>query len=294
MIENKIISNIPVSQNFKAKPVKEKDYIMGLSPLSKKVLMPNGHGWKNFRPVGETQSKNGIDPSSCPAGGTLNCIESLGLMQYKNLGFQSDLSERYLSIAMGMSGYGGWPWDAAEKIRQSVGSIPEVYLPFDKTIDSLKKYFSPNPLSYPLFKVGVHWNKIYDFGYEWVFHAEQNLSLIQKQGLMKEALKYSPLGVAGYAWSLHSDNKYYNDGPAIHWFVVDDFKDTEYWDAYDTYPPYGKELDWNYGPAYCIRYSLTRKLGMENVVFNPNDAEDAKLDYILYLAKWFIGKIIKK
>lgn len=291
MNNTKIVHNAPVPINFRPKRIEEESYHMGDGRLQAQALMPTGHGWKQFRPAGETQRRNNIEPNSCPAGGTLNVIETLGTYLFKKTGFQNDLSERYLSIMMGMIGQGGWPWDAAKWTRNA-GAVPEAFLPFDTSITTLDKFFSPRPIPYWLFKVGMHWKSVYDFGFDWVFHPGQNLTIADKQARMKEALKFSPLGVAGYAWSLHNDGKYYHDGPDIHWFSVDDFTEGDSWDAFDTYEPYGKKLDWNYDFGYCIRYSLARKPGAENVTFDPNNAEDVKLEYLAYLINYYLKKLV--
>lgn len=283
-----IVENTPVAQNFRPGKVKDKHYVMGASTLPTKPLMPGGHGWKSKRPVGETQSKYGIDPESCPAGGTLNAYETLG--RHLNIWFQSDLSERALGILMGMSGLGGWPWDAAEKLHK-YGAIPEAFLPFDEKITTLQKYFSPRPLSYSLFKIAQHWLTVYETGFEWVVNPQMNLTGAQKKVRMMEALQYSPLGVAGYAWSRHGDNKYYNDGPDIHFFCVDDFSTGNYWDAFDTYDPFGKRLDWNYDPNWVIRYSLTKKkVGGVDAVFKPEEAAECRFEYFKYLLSNFFKK----
>lgn len=287
-----LINDVRVPQNFIPKEVKEQHYKFGASKLPKKEIMKDGHGWKKFRPVAETQFKNDIDPQSCPAGATLNAYEHIGLALYKNKGFQSDLSERHLAILMGMTGTGGVPWDAFEKIH-AYGAIPEKYLPFDKSIKTLKQYFSPRPISYSLFKIGLHWLTVYKPGAEWVITPYMNLTTEQKNARMKEALQYSVLGVAGYSWALHADGKYYNDGPDIHFFNIDDYTEGDSWDVFDTYEPYGKKLDWNYSPNWVIRYDLSRKLGAEETVFNSEDAAEAKIEYIKYLAKWFISQFIR-
>lgn len=281
-----IIENKPVPQSFWPKPIKKEDYVMGDGNLVTEVLMPTGHGWGAHLPLGETQFKNGIDPSSCPAGGTLNAVEAIGKFKY-GASFQNDLSERYLSIMSGMTGYGGNPFQVAEIMRTISGAVPEVYLPFDMSIDSLQKYFRPKPMPYWLFKIGVHWKKIYEFKHEWVFHPGQSLSIEEKRQRLQEALKYSPVGVSGYAWSLHSDGKYYHDGPDIHWFIKFDWKEGESHEIFDTYPPYVKNLDWNYDFGYAERYSLTRKLGAEVLI--DAEPEPARLEYCLYLVKWALS-----
>jgi len=287
---SKIILNIAVKQNFWPAEIKPEHYVLGNGKIKPKIRFKDGHGWGDFIPVGETQSKNGIDPQSCPAGGTLNCVEAIGRFEYGK-SFQSDLAERFLAILMGMKGFGGNPHVAGETWRK-FGAVPEVFLPFDDSIDTIKKYFSPNPMSYWLFKVGQSWLKKYDLKHQWLFYGDEPLK--DKQARIKEALKSSPVGVSGYAWSLHDDGKHYKDGPDIHWFTVYDFVEGDYWLAYDTYPDangsYSKKLDWNYNFGYAKGYDLTRKLGAESIEETIDDAEEVRLQYALYLAKWFISK----
>lgn len=285
MNNTKIISNKPVKQNFKPGPIAPDHYIMGAGQLPLEIIFPDGHGWGPYLPLGETQSKNGIDPATCPAGGSLNCVEAIGKKKFGAV-FQNDLSERYLSIMSGMNGQGGNVHAVLEVMRTISGAIPEVFLPFSSVIDSLKKYFSPRPMTYSLFKVGVHWLQTYDFKHEWIFVGAD----VSKKENIKTALKSSPVGVSGYAWSLHDDGKYYKDGPDIHWFTVYDYVEGEYWLAFDTYDPYIKKLDWNYDFGYAKRFSLNRKLGAEDV---PVEPQSAVIPYVLYLISWALS-IIKK
>ncbi|MBX4188167.1 MAG: hypothetical protein KW793_03470 [Candidatus Doudnabacteria bacterium] len=284
---NTIVENKPVPQNFILAPITDDQFILGDGNLSAEVLMPNGHGWDEYLPLAEVQSRGSLETSCCSAYGTLNCIEAIGKKKY-GASFQNNLSERYLSIMAGMDGNGGFPHLIAETLRKESGAIPEVFLPFTDKITTLNQYFSPKPMSYSLFKVGRHWLTKYTVGHEWVFMGG---TITEKQTKMKEALKYSPLGVAGYAWSLHTDGKYYHDGPDIHWFQIYDFKEGEYWLANDTYFPFVKKLDWNYDFGYCKRYSLTRKLGGEHLTDEPGNAI---LPYSLYLLKYFISKFTNR
>lgn len=279
-MNDNIISNEPVSQSFIPQPIQEENYVMGALAFPTKILMPTGHGWEKYMPTAEAQRRGEIETNCCPAYGTLNAVEALGRLQY-GLSFQNNLSERYLSIMSGMNGYGGWPFEVAEIMRKDCGAVPEVFLPFTDKTDSLKKFFSPNPMSYSLFKIGLSWKKKYDFKHGWVFTGG---TVAQKQAKMMEALKYSPLGVSGYAWSLHYDGKYYKDGPDIHWFNIFDYVEGEYWLAFDSYAPYVKKLDWNYDFGYAEVYSLTRRLGSEDVSEEP---EEARLEYFIYRLKCF-------
>lgn len=265
------------------KPVIEQDhYFMGTSPLDNATLMKDGHGWGDYMPAVEDQYKNGLETNCCPAYGTLNAVEAIGKKKYGAY-FQSNLSERYLSILSGMDGHGGNPHAIAEVLRKFAGAIPEVFLPFDSKITTLKDYFSPRVMPYNLFKYGYSWLKKYVFGHEWVF---VDGSIEHKKILMKEALRTSPLGVAGFAWSMHSDGKYYSDGPAIHWFVVFDYVEGDHWLVYDSYAPYVKKLAWDYDFSYCKRYTLNRNITGENSM--PVTGE-AFIPYVKYVLKTLFG-----
>lgn len=313
-MKTKIVSNVKVSQNFFPEEITPDQYVLGeTSKLPTLVLMPRGIGWGKYLPIGETQYKNGIDPQSCPAGGWLNCIEALGLLQYKRFGFQSDLSERFLSIVMGMNGNGGSPHVAAEAVR-TYGCVPEVFLPFDQSITTLPKYFSPKPIPYDLWKVGQSWKNKYKFGHEWLFYG--NEPLLEKQKRIKTALQYSIVGASVYAWSLHDDDKYYKDGPDIHWCDIFACVEGEYWLIFDTYPDatgsYVKKLDWNFNFGYAKRGSLEltdayrQKLqirGMEmgeefgdEFKMQPPSEEDKgmRFQYAIYLVTYYINKFLKK
>lgn len=284
---SEIISNIPVSQNFIPQPIEKESYVMGDGRLPLEILLKDGEDWDKWLPSPETQRKNGVDPNSCPAHGILEAVEAIGKRKY-GASFQSNLSERYLSIMSGMKGQGGFPFQVAEYMRLICGAIPEVFLPFDSTITSVKKYFTPSPMSYGLFKIGAHWATKYIFKHEWVFDPNENLLVEEKRRRIIEALKSSPVGVAGYAWSLHRDGKYYNDGPAIHWYILSGYKKNDYMKARDSYSPYDKKLDWNYSFAYAERYSLNKRLGSDNISDEPNSAV---IPYLKYLLRWAFNQI---
>jgi len=80
--------------------------------------------------------------------------------------------------------------------------------------------------------------------------------LVEKQVRMKEALKYSPLAVSGYAWSRHADGLYYKDGRDNHAFMVYDYVEGKEWLAFDSYDNSFKELEWNYNFGQVKRFSL--------------------------------------
>ena len=270
---------------FVAPIVDEKEqYVLGDGWFGGAVLMPGGHGWGRFLPGEETQAKNGIDTYNCSNYGTLNALETIGRKKYGNV-FQSNLSERYTGVLTGtIPGVGNDPQKVIENIRTFCGVVPEVFLPFDNTINTVQKYYSPNPMPYWLFATGKHWLKKYKVSHSWVFL--NNDTLAEKQRKMKDALQYSPLGCAGYAWDQHADGLYYGH-PTIfnHWYMVFDFEDGKYWLAYDSYDKTIKKLAWNYNFGYSKMYGLD--LQPANTPYTPT------ADYISYIA-YRLGAIFGK
>ena len=83
--------------------------------------------------------------------------------------------------------------------------------------------------------MGKLWIKEYELKYE---------NHIDNKQRMMEALKYSPLWTAGFAW-YQKDGLYRSYGTANHAFLVVGYVEGEYWLAFDSYSPFLKKLDWN-------------------------------------------------
>jgi hypothetical protein len=271
---------------FVAPTINEKvDYVLGDGWFVSGVLMPNGHGWGKSLPGEEAQAKGDIDTFNCSNYGTLNCLEVLGKKKFSS-SFQNNLSERYTGVMTGTRpNVGNDPHRVIEIIRTQCGAIPEVFLPFDKNVNTIEKYYSPKPMEYRWFAIGRSWLKKYRVTYAWVFLF--NDTLAEKQRKMKDALQYSPLGVAGYAWDQHADGLYYGHPTMFnHWFMVYDYEEGKCWHAYDSYDKTYKKLDWNYNFGYSMMYGLDLRIGSNVLTEAP---QSAYLSYIKYL----IGNLFK-
>lgn len=230
------------------------NFILGDGCLPKDIIFPDGHGWGAYLPKDEVQAKNGVETMACTIYGTLNALETLGRKKF-GAQFQNDLSERYNAILAGIGPNGGDPHTACEVIRK-YGVIPEVFLPFDATITTWQKYYSPNPVTLDLLKTGAHWMQKYLFGHEWCFIVTDSLQ--RKQLNIKEALKYSTVCVSLYAWSQHPDGLFYMDGNPNHWVEIYDFVEGQYWMAFDSYTQTHKKIAWdtNFGQGKRIHLEL--------------------------------------
>lgn len=256
----------------------------GCSPAD--LLFPDGHGWGPFMPMGEVQSRDGFDSTNCTNYSLLNNIESIGRKKY-GIEFQANLSERHRGIESGTTQFGNNFQNVCESLR-TTGAIPEAFLPFDNTINSWVKYYSPRPMTFALWKVAESWKRKYSYNHDWVFLSGDSLEV--KQAKMKEALKYSPLSVAGYAWAKR-DGLYRSVGQANHAFDVYDFVEGKYWIALDSYADstgsFIKNIAWDYNFTEAKRHSLTKNVGAE---FAP---EPKYTEYLAYRIKWYLKEIMK-
>ncbi len=230
------------------------NYVFGSGQLIGEKLT-DGH-WLPYLAKEELQYNSFIDTFNCTAYGTENCITPLLRRKFLNTPEWNpdydDFSERVIGIMAKTKPPGNTPHKVAEAIRKS-GLVAQRYLPFNETIKTIIEYFSPDPLTPELIERGLNFK--YGIGHDWV----QNHT---PEGL-KEALKYSPLGVGVLGWQ-ERNGLYYRDknDPENHWVALVDYKDGEYWIIYDSYLVDGKplkKLEWNYCFDTVKRYSITKK-----------------------------------
>lgn len=222
-----------------------KDYIFGgYGSLGGEVLMPDGN-WKPYLPSGEKQFNNEFESMACTTFGTLNAVEILIRRIYGNV---DNFSDRFLAKVSNTNVNGNSPHVVAEKLRKQ-GTPREELWPITKDLNSWETFYAPIPQS--IQTVALEFTAKFDFKHEYVPTTPQAL---------KEALKYSPLGISVSAWSKGIDGLYYSTFPNNHWCVLVGYKDGEYWEVYDSYDENGdfiKRLAWDYNFSVAKRYSIT-------------------------------------
>ena len=235
-----------VKQSFISPGVTTPDqYIFGSGQLTGFILRPNGQ-WPILRDD-EIQAK-GFETSSCTSFGLINAVQSI----FKEL-FKLDInySERFLATGSETdpSKGGNDPHKVAEWARHN-GFVDEAELPFNSTLNNLTEFYAP--LTGETLTKGKEWLNKWTFKHDWLSDG----GLIPKETLMK-ALRYSPLGVAVYAWA-ENDGLYVRpEGTKdIHWCELIGFKENEYWICVDSYAPFVKHLDWNFGFFFAKRYFI--------------------------------------
>lgn len=231
------------------------DYVLGaFTKIPEIILQPNGN-WMEFLPDIELQRKNDFESMNCTSYGTLNCIETLlnRLFGFGRLNF----SERYIGIMAETTQEGNSPQKIIETIRKEAGLLNEELLPFDNSIDSWEKYYSPKPMLKNYIDLGKKWLEDYLILHEWIFGTNEK----NKISRLKQGLKLSPLGVSVNAWEQEEDGLYFKEKGASdnHWVMLYGYKEGKYWDVFDHYDNTFKQLKWNYDFESAKRYYIEKK-----------------------------------
>lgn len=220
--------------------IQREDYVFGARPTGK-VLRPD-RNWLTALPVFEQQSRGTLESMNCTNYSTINALETLLKAQH---GITANYSERYTGVLTGTTEYGNSPHNVVEKMRRFTGMIPEERLPFNDSIKTWEQYYSGVGVSH--MAEGIAWLWKWKITHEWVEEAG-----------MKDALLFSPLGVAVQAWTKDGE-LYVRTGQDTHWCLIYGYRDKEYWLVYDTYDSMFKKLEWNYGFTRVKRYAITQR-----------------------------------
>lgn len=230
--------------------ISETDYVFGAGQVSDEILQEDGQ-WDEFLPDNETQTKQ-IESFNCTSFGTNNCLE---ILSRKLLNLRNNWSDRFLGIIANTRPPGNDPGVVAEALRKN-GSVPEDLLPFNSDILTVDEYYSfKGSNESQCREVADEFLKEFYFKHEWVSPLSNEIS---KEAL-KEALKRGPLGIAVFAWA-SKDGKYIRDGRAdTHWGALYGYEEGKFWKFLDSYPPFIKQLEWDFRFFTAKRYYLRLK-----------------------------------
>ncbi len=238
--------------------IKDEDYILGGLNLPTDILQENGQ-WDDFLPLVEIQRNEKFETYNCTAFGTLNCLEIL----FKRLfGETKNWSERYVGVAAGTRPPGNSPQKVIETIRKDCGLLDDDILPMSKA-DTVEEYYSPDPLPWLMKENGRKFLNNYSVKHEWAFSDTQRFN---KAEIVKNALKYSPLGVAVFSWQFDFDKKVYirpMGAEDNHWICVYGYEEGKFWKCYDSYDDTTKELDWDFG------FERVKRFHLEKITYRP-------------------------
>ena len=267
----------------------KRNYHFGDGNLVGQMLRPDGQ-WDDYLPVFEAQSKNGFDTMNCWNFSTQKALKTLLIEQ----GFENkdiDYSERYICVLGNGTPNGGSPQAASEAIRTK-GLIPNSMLPWTDNITNFWQFKQPNPMQQKYLDEGKKWLDKYSYGYDYVktsygvwlwryvtkLVSGNKLSADQQQMLM-DALHYSPIGAAVYAWVFDENNLAYKPSwaSANHWIEVYGYVEGKYWKAYDNYNNMYIKLRWDYNFSFLMRYVVTKKNNNDEVMKTIKKKGDPKV-----------------
>lgn len=233
---------------------KDTHYIFGVSTtLIKKIIMPSGDWTKIAEQVEtEKQSSPFIESMNCTVYSFLNIIEMLMLYKFNE---KVNFSDRWLGIKAGTSRNGNIPTRVIDTARKQ-GLLLQELLPNNIEKFRWNEYFSYKDAILPpaeLDKRALEFLDDNTIGYETVYP-----SILA----MAEALKYSPLYVAGFAWA-EINGIYYSASNPNHAFVILNIEQAkQYKKAFDSYEPFFKTLGRNY-QIYYPKIIILNKKGAE-------------------------------
>lgn len=212
----------------------------GVTGISDFVLQEDGQ-WEDL-PVKEVQRFSWGDSMACVSYSALNCVEAIFIKRY---GYEINFSDRFLAKMSGTTRSGNSMRRVGDTIRDS-GLVSEKAYP--STASSWEDYykFVPNELM----KKGLEFNK------KWLVQYDQVIALPQ---YMMDALRYSPLQVATYAYGELVGGVYQDTGkPSNHAMMVYGYKENEYWKVYDHYERAEKKFAWDTYFRLIYRFNVEK------------------------------------
>ena len=225
----------------------ERDYradALGAAPQLKGEPLASDGQWWEFLPEEEKQVVPNFDTFSCVSFGTSNCIEILFAKVFL---LSKNFSDRFIAIISDTQPEGNDPKKVIDSIRKQ-GLVKEESLPLLDSLKSQAEYLQPNPPTPELTAEGKAFLAEHGIGYAWVGNDIESI---------KNALRYSPLGVSVPAWFDNNGRYYFPEGVAPnHWTALVGYKEGEYWIVFDSYAPHLKQIAWDSKFKYIMRYWL--------------------------------------
>jgi len=225
-------------------------YRLGAMELPKIVLRPDGQ-WDDYLPKEELQITPNYETFACTIYGTENILQILEKFHY---GKTREYAERYNYNLVKIVPPGADPHDAAESFRND-GVIPLSELPMTST---LEEYSKPRPMPNSYIAKGIA--HPYELRHQWLWTSPLNKE--DRTRIIKEHLKYSPLGVSVTAWNCPNGICIDSGQRNTHWTVLYGWND-QGWKIFDSYSLHKKILSYDHQIEVCKRYQLVKSTRQE-------------------------------
>lgn len=233
--------------------IADDQYILGAIG-GRLFLQPDGQ-WDKYLPEYEAQADI-YETAGCTVWGWENLIE---MIDRRVFGKKSNYSERFIYSIAKIRPPGADPHAVAECIRNN-GLIDNDILPLSATYE---EFISPVPCS--TIPIGQKWLSEYQFYHEWLWKTP--LDKQHRTDVIKDCLKYSPLGVTVTAW--HLENGVYVDKGLrnTHWCVLYGWND-QGWKIFDSYDHGLKTLSYDHNIQVAKAGYLAKKVVTGNWLTN--------------------------
>jgi hypothetical protein len=246
--EKKINFGLDLTKNEQEK-IRPTNKILGA--VDKQVLRPDGQ-WLDQSPECEIQKTDTDDLMDCVTESSINAEK---LILERKFNVKKNGSQRFRAKMSGTTHNGNSLYAVANSARKD-GSVLETDWPRDRSM-SWNEYYATIPQA--IKNLGLKFLDNYEVSYEQV---------PTNTNALKDALKYGPVQVIGYAWA--SDNGIYYDYGYTpnHAFLLVGYKPNGNWLVYDSYPTdfiidsnstkqeFTKELDKNFHFGDAMLYSF--------------------------------------
>lgn len=231
------------------------NYVHGDEKLGDLPTNPSGQ-WDLYLPETNEQDGNGFEPFDCVTEATVNCVETLEIQEYSA---NSGWARRYLAKNSGTDLRGGNDPQTVCEILRTKGCTLATDYPFQVS-DFVTFY---QALTQALKTLAIASFSKYSYGHAWVNADPES---------MIDALTYSPLSAAGYAWSEPDPTTgYYVTPPNTtpeHDFMIYGYVENNYWKVRDSYAPFEKKLAWDFTFTGIKRHTLNRQISSTPVAQN--------------------------
>lgn len=241
---------------FEVPQIAPEEYTFGGGQFVGEILRPDGQ-WDDFLPIYEPQAEK-YETSGCTVWGGQNQIETLHKYLF---GVEPNYSERFNYILAEVTLSGKSPHVTYETFRNSglinheLLSVPETY----------EEFITPKPMIRDFLNEGKKWLNQYEFKHDWVLTGTEDEEARIK--ILKEMLKYCPLGISVTAWYEQGGIYIDNSMPNTHWCVLYGYdEEKKLWKVFDSYDHSTKLLPFDHKISFAKRISLKKNPGRFDLI----------------------------
>lgn len=254
---------MPKDKGFLERPVQEKDYIAGKSPIIHEDRIFDSN-WSDYTTDYELQKQNGFEPMDCVTQAIINSIQAqiqwfldTGKLpeRIKTFLFNNNcivegklqFSKKFIAILSETTPLGNYLTKVAQTVRE-VGVISEAMLPISgKTWD---EFYDTGQITDEMREFGKmlfdkdNDNAFFTLQYEWVVTPNDGGLLEEQRAKMLHALRHAPLVIAK---SGHCTLKMLGVSK-VKWQIVDSYK------------PFIKDRAWDYNALWVLKVIVDLKI----------------------------------